>query len=667
MEHNILHTVYLKHNTSAKSLTKQALAQIILKVVYQSKGKGIQTQQVRAQLRNLTGVQFDTKDIQEAISRLDRIDKKIHSKGGKHFINQNYSAVIDTAVSESKALHKNVIEYWFSKSDTYNIENGEQTINQWFEDLLIAFFKDYSYDWIRDLKPTKGNGKKKTPNIENLIDLSLTKFPIVEKDKDWLKRQFVNFIESVRIEDNDLLWAYGSSMFSATLLTARNYADEFSLEAFKDADFILDTNILMVLELEGYEKNYALDSIETTFEKLNISTKYLRISRDEYLRAIGPKRDQVLAAVQEYNFDVIREMDCPFVQTAIRRQCFTLEDFKVFFDQISDIPEYFFDSLKLICEDYKELNEAITEGESDEKIRNELNEIYKRRTNKDKREKPVTHDAGLYKGVEFLNKEKKTMILTKDSILREYAYENARRDEPPYAIGLDSLIQMMAINSGGTDFNSTDFAPLFSKLVKQTLIPEKDTFRPSDLDFILKTKIQISELPKEEVIKIAKEVNRLRFKGYDEEDIVLEIQRAFNLNIAGLNEEIEQLKVNKHQKDEENKRVIKEKENLESQLFKSNYKIALNELKGEISTNRRNLLILFAVLGLVSFACLQLVLIPDQSNNFINPILSFLLSIAASLAIMIGWHGKKLTISEKDKEILKKEVSNEITKSKQTA
>ncbi len=74
---NILHSVYLKHSTSFKSLTKQALAQIILKIIYQSGDRGIRTQIIRKHLENLTGVKFETIDIHDALDRLRDVDKNV--------------------------------------------------------------------------------------------------------------------------------------------------------------------------------------------------------------------------------------------------------------------------------------------------------------------------------------------------------------------------------------------------------------------------------------------------------------------------------------------------------------------------------------------------------------------------------------------------------------
>ena len=80
--------------------------------------------------------------------------------------------------------------------------------------------------------------------------LEWTREHLNEEDKKWLKEQFVKFIDSDDAEDNLLFWYYGISMFSSRLITARNYADGITIDMFRDSKFILDTNILMILDLE---------------------------------------------------------------------------------------------------------------------------------------------------------------------------------------------------------------------------------------------------------------------------------------------------------------------------------------------------------------------------------------------------------------------------------
>jgi hypothetical protein len=596
---NILHSVSLRHDNTLKSLTKQALAQIIIKLIYLENIQGVNIRNLKNSLINATGVRFSDSDILDSLRWLMNTEHRVYQKNGKYYIKADYLGVIEKAIATSDELERNVINHWFGISATYKEQGGKEKIAIWFQQLLIEFFKDYSYDWIRDLMPKKGNGAKKTPNIERIIDKSLLLNISITEDHQWLKKKFVEFLESGRAEDNELLWNYGSSRFSATLLAARNYADEFSLEEFKNADFILDTNVLMILELEAYEQSHAIEALEKFFESQNISPKYFYISRDEYVRAIGPRKDATLAAFDKYNFNVFKETDCIFIKTALKRGSETREDLERFFSQIMDVPDKFGNSITLECEDTPELIKVISEAQEEEELKKGINLIYKRRTGNDKRETPIKHDAGLHRGVEFLRKTKRALILTRDSVLREYAYENAVRDELPLAIGIDSLIQMLALNSGGTENTSTNFAPLFSKLIQASLYPEKDMFKPEDLEYISHSHINIHDLPDENIMQIAKRINKLRYSGADDEEIQLEIRRLFQYDVNSLNDELIRIK----SEEQRTKKDIGQKDSTISLLSSDLIESRTNE---RISKERKR--VIFNWLKLVGSGVIVLIL-----------------------------------------------------------
>lgn len=651
--HDILHTVYLKHDTSFKSLNKRALAQIILKIVFQSGNKGILSQIVRTKLVELTSVKFDSMDIENSLQHLVR-ENKLHSKSGRFYIKESYKPTISQAVQDSEDLHISVINYWFSKSETFNQPDGLKIIRKWFQTLLIRFFKEYSYDWMNDLKLHGSKGKRRSSSLDDIIDLSFIDSELVGSDIAWLKIQFISFIESDRKDDNDLLWIYGISMFSSTLLTAKNFADDLSLDIFRDTTFILDTNILMILELEGFEKSYAIQEIARVFDSLKIDTKYFYISKKEYERALQAKREAILLTINKFDFAIIAEVECPFMKTAIKRQCKSEEDFEQFFDSIMVVPNTFGESYPLSIIDYPELNEAISRGEDNETVKQKIDKIYENRTSHHKRERPKQHDAGIIEGTKFLNKSKKTIILTRDSILREYAYDNAIRDEKPIAIGFDSLIQMLAINSGGTDREATNFAPLFSKLVSGSLMPENDTFRIEDLSFMLETKIKIGELSTEQIKKIAHNVNKLRLKGVEDEDIVLEIQRSFQFGVNSLSKDMNRLSTEKSNLELENRRIANINKVLESQLYKSQYHSLILSIKKQIAISWLKLLTTF----LVSLACIFYAFkLTPLVDNYIQFMVNCLTSVGiAFLVNLFGFKGK-LWITSNDKELARQEIS----------
>jgi hypothetical protein len=123
--------------------------------------------------------------------------------------------------------------------------------------------------------------------------------------------------------------------------------------------------------------------------------------------------------------------------------------------------------------------------------------------------------------------------------MKRYAIENCIRDENEIAVGLDVIIGLMAVNSGGTALDASNFAPLFKNLIKYSLVPESDAFEVKDLAFILRTNIKINELPNDKVIEVAKEVKRLRVSGEEEESVALFLRRFIEGDTIGMVKEVE--------------------------------------------------------------------------------------------------------------------------------
>ena len=99
---------------------------------------------------------------------------------------------------------------------------------------------------------------------------------VKEGDKEWLNKQYLKFLEND--SDPDViatLWDYGTSCFSSTLLTANTGTDPISVDEFRDSTCILDTNVLMYLDLESSEFKSAFAGLENIFESLNINKNKL--------------------------------------------------------------------------------------------------------------------------------------------------------------------------------------------------------------------------------------------------------------------------------------------------------------------------------------------------------------------------------------------------------
>lgn len=582
---DVLNSVLIKHDSNFKSLTKIALSQILLKIIYESKSKGINSKSLKVNLESYLGISFNMADIKSALNHL-KLEKKINSKENRYFISEAYRGVIDKSVNESEDLHKNIIEYWFSQSETYKDGSKKDNIFKWFNKLIIKFFKEYRYDWINDLKNKKTYGKRKSFNIDKILSSGFLNVEIVEDDKEWLKDQFIKFVESSRLEDNELLWSYGSSMFSATLLTALNYADDFSIDIFKDSTFILDTNILMTIGLEGHELNYAFEPIENVFQSLNIHPIYFYITKEEYRRAISRKRQATFNVLDTFGYEVLKETECGIIATAIKRLCKTKEDFEIFFGELENVPNKIFSTVDIKLEDFLELHNAIEVGCFDGDTQDRINAISAYRTGHNKSKNVLEHDAGLIQGALYFKKIRKTWILTKDSVIREYANENTLRDDNPIAIGLDSFIQMMAIKNGNIENSSVNFAPLFAKIIQFSLLPEKNMFKVEDLEFILDTKIEIQKLRNVDIIEVAKEVNKLRINNKPDDDVALAVRRYFQSKKSDYETERVQIEAKNFELQEKDKRDSKVRQNLSVELFNTKYNQNRDIAKKVINNNR---------------------------------------------------------------------------------
>ena len=439
-----------------------------------------------------------------------------------------------------------------------------------------------------------------------LLDKSLlNNKEINSDDKEWIKLQFIKFIDSDDADDNLLFWYYGISMFSSRLITARNYADGITIEMFKNSKFILDTNILMILDLEEHELSTSLESLETILEQLNITPVYLNTTREEYIRAMDWRRSETIKVFENYNIKVLQSSDCPFIQTALRRGCSSGEDVKRMFETLIDLPRVFNDSLVIECYDYPELSEAIEIGQQNTGLKSALNETYKRRTNRDKREKPLAHDAGVVSGAQFIRKGEKCWIITSDSIMKRYAIENCIRDENEIAVGLDVIIGLMAVNSGGTNIEASNFAPLFKNLIKYSLVPESNAFEVKDLAFILRTNIKINELPNDKVIEVAKEVKRLRVSGEDEENVALFLRRFIEGDTIEMVKEVEDALSKESIAKAKREEAEKERDIAFNEIREKKRGELRDKYDVDLRNNRKKMILIPLILGVLLFLTIK--------------------------------------------------------------
>jgi len=535
--HSNLFGIFLKYDGAFRQLAKVALSQLVLKILFFKKGN-TKPDDVLQELRSVVDASVTIEEVEEILEG--------HKKAGKINYGKKHCTLTETSRAEIGREHSRqterqelVVHHWFGKA-----EADKAVVTAWFMDVTVAFFNEHSHDWMREVTSkarSKKNGALES-SLSGIIDGVSTRYGMSAKDREWLKVRYIKFLESDRPEDQTVAWVFGTSVFAARVVTSNRYADALSIDLFKDSTFILDTNVLLILKLEVNELSLSLNELEKVMVKHNVTPGYFHISQEEYGRALNTVKAKLVTALSKYDREVLVESNDHFLQTAMNLQCRTEEDIDRFIGQLSDVPEFFYDELPLKKFDDADLCDAIVKGETNTEVGALIDAVHFRRFKEPKRDIPKRHDLGLIAGAQHIRNSERCWILTKDGTIQRYAIDHTVRDEDPIAVSLGALINMMAINSGGADIDPSNFAPLFSRMIRAGLIPDQGAFQMEDLSFMVDRNMDINELPPEQVIAIAREVNRMRFAGRSVAEIDLYLRRAFQGEKAKLRSSVDKFR-----------------------------------------------------------------------------------------------------------------------------
>jgi len=522
----IIKTLHLRLDSTSKSLTKNAVSQLIIRILFQS-SKSLTLGQIGTEVSRLLQTSIIESRIVDGLKKLlEKEEIKFDEDKKLYSLTKSNRRTLEKRYDESKNRLDRIIDNYFLP-----FHSEKQVIIEWFSDATVEFFKTYSIEWISDLcySKTQRLKTKKEDILDHIKRRTKHNKDIHPDDQNELLKKFIDCI--IYRKDSDLdahLWQYGTAAFAANLLQSSVGADPMSINAFKDSKCILDTNVLMNIGLEASEYHEAIKKLEVVFEKLNINPGYFHITELEYKATIANKRNEILRAVGKFAYDVVKVTDDHFLQSAIKRKCRLYADFEVFCSQIA-LPPKRLDSTKEILRFNNDelLDKEIETAQNDNDKKLLINDIYKKVTGNDKREAPLVHDVGMIAGVEYLRKKEKAFILSQEISVNRYSHSKPVKKDLPIAIKLETLISMLAIDNGGTDVNPLDFSNLFANMIRFDLHPDKNTFQIADLSKLLDTEMQIEQLPSEEVIKIAQNLHLNRLKGLPDDEISLALSREF--------------------------------------------------------------------------------------------------------------------------------------------
>lgn len=580
-----LKNIYLRIDATMQTLHRKAIGELLLKIIYQQSGSISFDDICKAYQKETKGAiayrELLTSILGEMVSSND-----IKTEEGRYRISTGKRKKIDKQTSSFEEQINRVIDKYIKPAFT-----PDQILKEWFIDALAFFFANYSDVWISDLKDNSASKVNIVNSKASILDALTLRTSnnkaIDERDRDDLSGRFLDILTKTGDPAlSSVLFESGVSAFSSKLISSNIGLDAMTLEVFKDSICILDTNILMYIGLEAGQYYQALEVISSVFTSLGIKVYYLDVTEHEYIHTVKNKKDAILRLIEKgFDIDVLFKTDDQYLKTALSRSCRDAEDFERFFKDLIILPTYLDDKETVPILKYpadEALIASISTAKTNDALRDEVNTIYKDLTKRDKRPHSLTHDVQIVAGVEEIRKTVKAFILSQDTCINEYSRKRPSVNDLTLALKLETLINVLSVYQPET-MESDIFSALFVSMLSDGLVPREDVFQLEDLTLMSEREEQISQLPADSIVTIAKQICRLRLSGEPEEKITLALSRAVQgekMQIAvDLTNTQEQLQHVKEEKDRETRRADNRDVLLRESLLDSAKKDVSDEIK----------------------------------------------------------------------------------------
>lgn len=514
----IIKSLYLRLDANTSTLTRSAIGQILVKIIYSLDGL-VSKEDIFKAYAQINGIgKTNEQQLEEILEEL--VDKDIKKRSGKYYLSSSKKAKIAKSVDIAENRKEEILENYFSK-----VFSDRALIAEWLQDVTIKFFESFSDEWISDLLTGHKNVYKSESSIRDMVDRrTLNNKKIDNRDKKELPRLFFEFVNDNKGIVNDYLWDYGTSAFAAKLIRNQNGVDSLTIDSFKNSTCILDTNVLLFIALNSRFKD-GIIALEKVFSNLNVKVGYLYITQKEYQDKVYNQKSMTMRNLEKFGYDIASIPNDAFTTNAKELQCKTSEDFERFFEEKHKMPKVVHESLPIcLLDNDSELANVIEKAQHNQSKIDVLNGIFYNCTGHDKRSNALMHDIGLLEGVEYLRKNGKYFVVSEEVCVNLYSKNRPLSDNLPLSIRIDTLINVLAANNDGDTFNATDYVPLFANIVRSGLIPNKDTFKQEELYSLYDMDEQVAQLPKEEVEKIVKDMHEMILKGTGEKELQRELK-----------------------------------------------------------------------------------------------------------------------------------------------
>jgi len=614
----------LRHGEVSAPLRARAFGQLIEKTLYLSNG-GLRFGELKNSLVSMVGTPGIAEDtINEAIQLLSNAKCIEKTKQKKWCLQQARHKEIEKEIERAENRRVLLCQRHFPSSIS------EERLRSWFEDACTAFFNKYSEIIVSLLSGGRPVELKRYSFALDEILVDSIRHHQLTTYKEQLISGFGGFIRSLNQQDQEELMNIVQATIASRFVTSDIGGDPLALEEFHEATFLLDTNVLFATSLEKHKIAKSLEATGKALQIINAKLKYVQPTKEEYENTVAYQTEQVMMSVGKFSRNVIEGANDLFIQTALARGCASQKDFECFFEEIKQPPKELCVDVPIVLLDNQDIEMFANEGKKDEKLKAKIRATTSpTRKNRPKGENTVNHDAALVYIVERSRAQGENIwILTLDTGMQELSVERAGEYGFPLWISVEALLQILAVDSQGTDIDPTDFAPLLSRILSTDYIPSLETYTSEDLCLLVEREDRITSLPDEKIKEIASKVRRtiLQGKRKNDPELTLLVQREFQ----GFRLEHEEV-LRKTKEEAEKERKDRESAELTTS------KIQKRALPDRIKSIRYDALISLLKIILLSFGIgISIYLLFDVLLSIPNTLISYLVSIGAVITISIA-------------------------------
>lgn len=558
-----LQSISVRLNVNMNNLSRKAIAQLIVKIVYLK--ESISKQGIKDELASLNDSRhISSNEIDEILAEL--VPNELKCRNGNYTISTTKRKVIKESIDAARKRDKIILDTYFRELNT-----DTEIISKWLIDVTIRFFESYSEEWISDVVALTNSVKSSISSIMSMIERRTKSFPDIDRDdRDRLPSKYRDFIMSSDKNVEEFLWDYGTSAFASKLIRIVHGVDQLTLDTFRNSICVLDTNILMFIALESRYQE-ALNAIEKVFSDLGVKVKILYITHKEYENKITNQRNVTIHNFEKYGDNIAMLPNDDFTEFLKQSLCKTEVDIRDAFDYKLRRPEYIKDTVKIeMLDNDSKLKEIIENAQKDDCLKGKLNTIYKEYTNHSKTESALKHDIGLIEGVKYLrntSRDSKIFIMSEEISINQYSKDLGFKNNLPLSLRVDTLINILAVNNGGDTFNAEDYISLFANMIRLELVPRRDTFRQTELYKFYQMNANIAKLPLDITKNIVLKMHDKIIKGEEDESLHRDLEEMITKGELDVSKRLSNTENELYLKNNEIERISKENETVKSLLI----------------------------------------------------------------------------------------------------